>query len=267
VGWLQWIDHAIRNADGRVLELQGIGHDITDRKQVEDDLVALSLRFLGIQDEERSRIARELHDVTAQNLFAATIGLARLQQSTLAVETRNVLAECQALCEQSLQEIRTLSYRLHPPMLDQAGLVPALQWYVEGFAKRSGIDVDLVTPETIRRLPKEMEADLFRIVQEGLANVHRHSGSSTATVRLDQFDDQVALQIKDQGHGMSDKTALAVANSPESLGVGIRGMRERLRQLNGQLEIESTEQGTTVTAIVPLSAKQTSSAAAGAGAN
>jgi PAS domain S-box-containing protein len=266
VGWHQWIDHAIRNADGFVVELQGIGHDITDRKQVEDDLVQLSLRFLGLQDEERSRIGRELHDVTAQNLFAATLGLARLQQTKLVTEARDVLAECQALCEQSLLEIRTLSYRLHPPMLDQAGLVPALQWYIEGFAKRSGIEVDLVTPEEIERLPKEVEADLFRIVQEGLANVHRHSGSNTATVRLDQSGQHLALQIKDQGCGMS-KTAMAQVNGAESLGVGIRGMRERLRQLGGHLQIESTEQGTTVTAVVPLSTKQASNAAAGATAN
>jgi len=267
VGWQQWIDHVIRDADGHVVELQGIGNDITDRKQVEDDLVQLSLRFLGLQDEERSRIARELHDVTAQNLFAATIGLARLQQTKLLAEARDVLAECQALCEQSLREIRTLSYRLHPPMLDQAGLVPALQWYIEGFAKRSGIEVGLVTPQEIGRLPQEVEADLFRIVQEGLANVHRHSGSSTATVRLDQSGQHLALQIKDQGRGMG-KTVLAEANGTESLGVGIRGMRERLRQLGGKLEIESTGQGTTVTAIVPLSASQASNAtAAGASAN
>jgi PAS domain S-box-containing protein len=261
-GWQQWVDHVIRDADGRVVELQGIGHDITDRKQVEDDLVQLSVRFLGLQNEERQRIARELHDVTAQNLFAATIGLARLQQTKLISEAQGILAECQGLCEQALKEIRTLSYRLHPPMLDQAGLVPALQWYIAGFAKRTGIDVGLVAPREIEGLPKEMEADLFRIVQESLANVHRHSGSSTATVRLDRWDSQVALEIIDHGQGMAGD-----ANGPESLGVGIRGMRERLRQLGGRLEVVSSDQGTTIRAIVPLSARQALVSAAAGGVN
>src|SRR5262249_14924295 len=237
---------------------------ITDRKQIEDDLVQLSVRFLGLQNEERQRIARELHDVTAQNLFAATIGLARLQQTKLASEAENILGECQGLCEQALQEIRTLSYRLHPPMLDQAGLVAALQWYVEGFAKRTGIDVGLVAPRDVGDLPKQMEADLFRIAQESLANVHRHSGSGTATVRLDRRDSQVALEIIDQGHGIVGQLSSAAANGPESLGVGIRGMRERLRHLGGRLEVVSSKQGTTIRAIVPLSAGQAlASAAAG----
>ena len=267
LGWQQWVDHAIRNADGHVVELQGIGHDITDRKQIEDDLVQLSLRFLGLQNEERQRIARELHDVTAQNLFAATIGLARLQQTKLVSEAQGILAECQGLCEQALQEIRTLSYRLHPPMLDQVGLVPALHWYIEGFAKRTGIDVGLVAPQEIGDLPKETEVDLFRIVQESLANVHRHSGSSTATVRLDRWNGQVALEIIDQGHGMAGELPVVDANGPESLGVGIRGMRERLRQLGGLLEVVSSDQGTTIRAIVPLSAGQVLVSAAAGGVN
>src|SRR5262249_23732766 len=141
MAWQQWVNYVIRDGNGRVIELQGIGRDISERKQAEQELQQLSVRFLGLQDEERRRIARELHDVTAQNLFAATIGLARAERGALPAELRETLAECQTLCEQSLREIRTLSYLLHPPMLDHAGVVPALQWYIEGFTKRSGIEV------------------------------------------------------------------------------------------------------------------------------
>ena len=250
LGWQQWIDHVVRDANGQVVELQGIGRDITKRKEAEEELAHLSVRFLGLQDEERRRIARELHDVTAQNLFAATIGLARAERGLQPAELRETLAECQTLCEQSLKEIRTLSYLLHPPMLDQAGLVPALQWYIEGFTRRSGIEVSLLAPEEIGRLSKEVERDLFRVVQEALTNVHRHSGSPVAIIRLERQNHQLVLQIKDQGRGVRQKPGKV--NGIELLGVGIRGMHERLLQLSGRLEIESSDQGTTVTAVVPL---------------
>ena len=252
MGWQQWINHVVRDANGRVVELQGIGRDISERKQAEQELQQLSVRFLGLQDEERRRIARELHDVTAQNLFAATIGLARAERGVLPPELRETLTECQTLCEQSLKEIRTLSYLLHPPMLDHAGLVPALQWYIEGFTKRSGIEVSLLAPEEIGPLSKEVERDLFRIVQEALTNVHRHSGSLIAQVLLERRNQHLVLQIKDQGRVLRQKPAEVNASGIELLGVGIRGMQERLRQLSGRLEIESNDQGTTVTAVVPL---------------
>src|SRR5262249_4234378 len=203
----------------------------------------------------RRRIARELHDVTAQNLFAATIGLARAERGLQPAELRETLAECQTLCEQSLKEIRTLSYLLHPPMLDQAGLVPALEWYIEGFTRRSGIEVSLVAAEEIGRLSKDVERDLFRVVQEALTNVHRHSGSPIARIRLERQNHDLVLQIKDQGCGVRQKPAQANVSGIELLGVGIRGMHERLRQLSGRLEIESSDQGTTVTAVVPLPAE------------
>jgi len=229
--------------------------DVTERKQTEETLRHLSVRLLGMQDEERRRIARELHDVTAQNLFATTLTLARLQQASLALEIKNTLAECQAQCEQSLQEMRTLSYRLQPPMLDQVGLVAALQWYIDGFSKRSGIDVELVAAHEIGRLPKEAETDLFRVVQESLTNIHRHSGSKTATVRLSRHNDQIVLRISDQGHGMP-QNAVAGPKGVESLGVGIPGMQERLRQLGGRLEIESGQAGTTILATLPVPEEQ-----------
>jgi PAS domain S-box-containing protein len=252
---------------GSVHSLMCIIEDITGRKRAEEELHRLSARLLDLQDEERRRISRQLHDVTAQNLFAISINLARLQELDPLPphEFTETLAECQNLCEQSLQEVRTLSYLLHPPMLDQAGLVSALRWYIDGFTKRSGIDVGLVVTQEIGRLPREMETDLFRIVQEGLANILRHSGSSTATVRLEKQAAQLTLQIKDQGRGMPKRAVTAVPNRVESLGVGIAGMRQRLRQLGGRLKIDSVGQGTTVTATVPLPAKGAFRRAAGLG--
>ncbi len=229
--------------------------DITKRKHVEQELQSLTSRLLHLQDEERRRIARELHDITAQNMFAITINLARLQQSSLPPsEVAELLAECRTLGEQSLQEIRTLSYLLHPPMLDQAGLVSALQWYIEGFIKRSGIYVDLVVRSEVGRLPAQVETALFRVVQESLTNIHRHSGSSVASIRLETKGSQVYLQIKDLGEGLPLAETAAALEDGQHLGVGIAGMRQRLGQLGGSLEIKSSNQGTVVTAVVPFTA-------------
>ena len=239
-----------------------VSSDITERKKLEDDLLRLTERLFNIQDEERRRIARELHDETAQNLFAISINLAKLLQlkSTWDTEEKRILEESQALGEQALQEIRTLSYLLHPPLLDQAGLVAALQWYIEGFSKRSGIYVDLIAFAEIGRLASEVETALFRIVQESLTNIRRHSGSSTASIRLERREGEIVLQIKDQGQGMPSKEDLESAEEITELGVGIPGMRQRLRQLGGRLEVGSSEQGTTITARVPLTQQSALSA-------
>ena len=185
VGWQHWINRVIRDASGRVVEIQGSGRDVTEHKRAEDELLQLSAQLLSLQDEERRRIARQLHDVTAQNLFAITINLGSLARKELPANLKDSLTESQALCEQALQEIRTLSYLLHPPMLDQVGLVAALQWYIDGFSKRSSIEVNLVVTQEITRLRRDMETDLFRVVQESLVNIHRHSGSETARYVLD----------------------------------------------------------------------------------
>jgi PAS domain S-box-containing protein len=251
LGWQHWINRVIRDASGCLVEIQGSGRDVTERKRAEDELLQLSAQLLSLQDEERRRIARQLHDVTAQNLFAITINLGSLARKELPANLKDSLTESQALCEQALQEIRTLSYLLHPPMLDQAGLVAALQWYIDGFSKRSSIEVNLVVTQEITRLRRDMETDLFRVVQESLVNIHRHSGSETATVRLGQQADLLILQIEDQGRGIPK--AVRPESEEESLGVGILGMRHRMRQLGGRLEVESTAgEGTTVRAIVPL---------------
>jgi signal transduction histidine kinase len=230
-----------------------IDRDITDRKNFEKDLRLLSARLLEIRDEERKRISRELHDSTAQNLFALDISLAQLIQTEVVPELKEKLIECKSLCEQSRKEIRTLSYLLHPPMLDKGGLVAAIKWYTEGFSQRCGIKVGFQTTSTANgsNLPLEVQTDLFRIVQEALANVHHHSGSRVAIVRFEEKMDHVFLQIRDWGSGIPHWTGKTLL--PESVGVGISGMRERITQVGGRLDIESGKYGTTITAVVPIS--------------
>jgi PAS domain S-box-containing protein len=240
------------SADGTVESVMTITEDVTDRLRSERELVQLTVRLFDIQDQERRRIARELHDGTAQNLFAISLNLQKLfQLSSGNEEIQRLLLECQALDEQSLREIRTLSYLLHPPLLDQAGLVSALQWYVEGFSKRSGIFVE-VFAEPIGRLQSEVEMALFRVVQEALSNVRRHSESGTASIRLARRDGEVVLQIKDQGKGLALADYSPDTNGALSLGVGIPGMKQRLRQLGGTLDITSNNGGTTISAVVPI---------------
>lgn len=227
--------------------------DITEIKQAEHGLRELAGRLLRLQDEERRRMARDLHDTTAQNLVAAILDVDRLHQtaSELGDVSEELLDEARALIEQSLQEIRTLSYLLHPPLLDELGLASALSWYVRGFESRSGITVAVAIDEGMERLPAAVEQALFRIVQEALTNIHRHSGSATAEIRLSGSASEVVLEITDQGRGMpaeggSDRSNIA------SLGVGVSGMRARLQQLGGELTIRGTGRGTTVTATVSL---------------
>jgi signal transduction histidine kinase len=227
--------------------------DITDVKQEEQSLQLLAARLLQLQDDERRRIARELHDVTAQNLVAMTMSLDRIQrQAALDDQSARLLDDSRALGEQALQEIRTLAYVLHPPLLEQTGLVPALEWYVEGFIARSGIDVNLAVLREIGRLPRDVEIALFRIVQEGLTNIHRHSGSVSAAVRLTRQADRVVLQVRDSGRGIGPALLSTSSDDFRSLGVGIPGMRQRIRQLGGELRISSSSRGTIVTATVPV---------------
>jgi len=179
------------------------------------------------------------------------LGNLQRQHGDADVESSRTIDECQAMAEQSLTELRTLSYLLHPPILDHAGLVLALQWYVEGCSKRSGVHVDLITLHDIGRLPLELETALFRIVQESLTNIRRHSGSETASIRLERCNDEIRLEISDQGRGISENGHHSLEGEMVQLGVGIPGMRQRLIQLGGRLEIESSNQGTTIIAVVP----------------
>lgn len=256
MGRQRWMNYAILDSEGCVVELQGIGRDFSGLKQAEESLQHLTARLLHMQDEERRRIARELHESTAQNLFALTVKLAKFEQQCQSwkPEHEETLSECLALGEQTLQGVRALSYLLHPPLLDQAGLVSALRWYVEGFTRRCGVNVELLVLHEIGRLPSEVETTLFRVVQEGLTNVRRHSGSVTASVRLEKSQNQVILQIKDQGPRTSSREAAAQQDDLPSIGVG--GMRQRVAHIGGQLEITSDDQGTILTTVVPLAREE-----------
>ena len=233
--------------------------DITQRQQRDEEMQRLTTRVLQLQDEERRRIARDLHDVTAQDLGAVAVNLALLRRlvTDLKPEAQNIVTESASLAEAVLQQIRTLSYLLHPPLLDQVGLASALRWYVEGFTKRSGIHVDIEISRDIGRPSLDIETALFRIVQESLTNVHRHSGSGSATIRLVRAGERMALHVKDQGSGMIDGAIGAIADHVQSLGLGILGMRQRLRQFGGQLEIQTSHHGTEIIATVPLTSAPT----------
>jgi PAS domain S-box-containing protein len=268
MGSLHHVEAAVRTSSGHVRQTSiatetivingepsfiSIIHDITERKKAEDALRELTARLLKLQDEERRRIARELHDVTAQNLFAIHSHLSLLIQGRYQpAEVNKKLADCHRFVNESLKEIRTFSYLLHPPMLEHAGLADTLQWYVDGFIKRSDIYVDLDVSEDIDRLLPDIEIAFFRIVQESLANIQRHSGSSTASISLEEEAGQLVLRIKDAGQGIPEGDRPQESTKSFLLGVGIPGMRERMRQLGGGLEIESGSEGTTVTATVPL---------------
>jgi signal transduction histidine kinase len=213
----------------------------------------LWLQLSQVQDEERRRIARELHDSTGQKLAALSMTVGLLQDATTAPggKPEKMFADCLAMIEQCAQEIRTLSYLLHPPLLDELGLAAAISDYVEGFSKRSGVQVALDVPPGLERLPAEVELVLFRVVQESLRNIHHHAGTATVRIRLTCDAEQVTLEVSDEGRGMSAETIRAIETGSGAAGVGIAGMRERLRLLGGRLEIKSGKCGTTVRAIIP----------------
>ena len=232
--------------------------EIAERKHAEEALRQLSTRLLRIQEEERQRLARELHDSTAQSLAALSMNLAVARGSGEALDQRaqKALDECEVLADRCSREIRSLSYLLHPPMLKDIGLSAAVQWCAEGFARRSGIAVEVDLPADFNRLPTEVENALFRIVQECLTNVQRHSGSATAQIRLVRGPRSVALEVRDQGRGMP-AGILNRRDAVVSLGVGLLGMRERVRQLGGQLRIESSGTGATVQVEINLASEAT----------
>jgi signal transduction histidine kinase len=224
--------------------------DITEAKRAEQSLAELTGRLLTVQDDERRRLARELHDSTAQNLLSVTLNLARMRQLLSDGDTPRAcefLADTLKLADRGMQEVRTLSYLLHPPLLDEMGLASAVRWYAAGFARRSGIDVD-VAVEDGRRGSGDVELAIFRVLQEALSNIHRHSGSRTARVALRYGPDAMALSVRDAGKGIAPRR-MAEA---QSLGVGISGMRLRLAQLGGTLRILSHRRGTEVLAELPM---------------
>jgi signal transduction histidine kinase len=226
------------------------------------NLRELSARLLQLQDDERRRIARELHDSVGQMLAALGMNLATVGADIERLaKTANKVNESAALVQELSKEVRTISHLLHPPLLDEAGLVSALRWYVEGFAERSKITVDLEVPADFERLPRESETAIFRTVQECLINIHRHSESQTAVVRLVTSDGDVRVEVEDRGKGIPPERQSEM-NSSGVAGVGIRGMRERLRQLGGSLDIRSGGNGTLIVARLPVSVASVSQAVA-----
>ncbi len=261
----------VRDEDGTVVLIVASGLDITEQKELLDkleqrvqvrtqeleqknaELRKLSARLLQIQDEERRRIARELHDSVGQLLAAISMNTSNVsrEKGKLSTSAASAVSENMKLVEQVSNEIRTLSHLLHPPLLDEIGLLSALKWYIDGFSERSKIKVTADIPSNLGRLPRDVELSLFRIVQECLTNIHRHSGSLTALVRLARSRQGVTLEVKDEGRGFSTNGE-SIVSGGETPGVGLRGMRERVRQLGGQVEITSNGTGTLVLARLPL---------------
>jgi two-component system, NarL family, sensor kinase len=250
----RWFQLRVTRPDQAQTRRIVIAHeDITEVKRTQEELAWLSGRLMHLQDEERRAIARELHDTTAQNLLAITLNTTRLHEGLRDVgePARRTLMETLELAEQSLQEVRTLSYLLHPPLLDDIGLTAALSWLTRGFSQRSGIQVDISIENSGEPLPRPTATALYRVAQEALSNVHRHSGSKRARLALYRTADMVQLDVVDGGTGLK---SLVTVGSEEArqIGIGISGMRLRLEQLGGQLDIRSGPAGTHVSARVPI---------------
>ena len=239
----------LRDFDGNPMGWLEINTDISLRRQAEDAARKLSGRILTLQDEERRRIARELHDSLGQYLAALKMNLESLPTSK--VGQSRIISECSAILDQCLTETRTISHLLHPPLLDESGLGSAIRWYVDEFARRSGIAVNVQISLDLVRLPSEVEIALFRALQEGLTNVHRHSGASSADIRLLLDGKQVRLEIQDNGQGIPQEQLSRVTQGAAGVGVGLAGMRERVRELGGSVQILSHADGTQVIVIVP----------------
>lgn len=251
--WIFTQAQVFRNAAGKPLRMMGCHIDITERKRTEAEVRILSLQLSRTEEEQRRQIARELHDSTGQKLAALSMTVGLLQDATSARDgkTEKMFADCLAMIDQCAQEIRTHSYLLHPPLLDELGLSVAISNYVEGFSKRSGVRVVFDPPPDFERFPDQVEIALFRVVQESMGNIHRHAGAASARIRLASDAEHVTLEVSDQGRGISAEMLHALETGRGATGVGIAGMRERLRLLGGRLEIESGKHGTTVRAIVP----------------
>jgi signal transduction histidine kinase len=243
---------ALVNAQGE-LE-QRVQQRTVELNSANRSLGELTGRLLHLQDEERRRIARELHDSVGQTLAALSMNLASVAADIERLKkTAGTITDSAALVKDMSTDIRTISYLLHPPLLDEAGLSSALSWYIQGFSERSKIEVQLEIPQDFGRLPRDLETAIFRVVQECLTNIHRHSESSVAKVRIIKNDERIRVEVADKGKGISPEKRLEVVTSGTP-GVGLRGMRERIRQLGGGLEIYSDGhgKGTQVVATLPV---------------
>ena len=218
-------------------------------RESERSLRSLTGRLLRLQDEERRRFSRELHDSLGQYLAGVKMNLGMFSN---AHPGDHLLSEAIQLLDQSIAETRTISHLLHPPLLDEAGFSSAAKWYLDGFAQRSGSEVKMDMPDDIARLPKSIELGLFRVLQESLTNIHRHSGSARAELTLQLFSDKVVLQVRDYGKGIPPELLENFRAKGANFGVGLAGMRERLRELGGQLDIQAKAPGTLISVTMPL---------------
>jgi len=222
---------------------------VAARARAENQQRALSAKLLNLQDEERRKFARELHDSVGQHLAALKMALSLVQAKS---PNDKVLQDCFKLLDDSIAETRTISHLLHPPLLDEAGLNSASRWFVEGFGQRSGIAVNLDIQNGETRLPPPVELVLFRALQESLTNVHRHSGAKRAEVSLCTTGNRVILRVKDDGHGMPATALQSVRENGMGAGVGLAGMTERIREIGGRLEVNSSPNGTEIVARVTV---------------
>lgn len=245
----QKVDERTRELQVTLAKLQ---EEIKVRAEMEEARRRLSARMLGIQDEERRRIARELHDTMGQTLAALKMTVSPLTSvAPPGTAASKRLDEVNALIDEAVRQTRTVSHLLHPPLLDELGFASAASWYVSGFAQRSGIDVKLELPEEMR-FPESVELTLFRVLQESLTNILRHSGSKKAEVRMAIDGQGLVLSVKDYGKGMAPEKVEKFMKAGTHVGVGLGGMRERVRDLGGTLELQSDGAGTAVKVTLPF---------------
>lgn len=258
VVWFRCEAKMVRRPDGNPWFILGVGFDISELKQAEQTLQeqtkslrCLSTKLLELQDQERRRIARELHDGIGQYLVALKLNI-ELLESSESNDQKGLWSESERLLEHCLSDLRNLSYLLHPPLLDDAGLLPAIRAYVEGFSARSGIEADLDVPSAIPKAPKGVEIALFRVLQESLTNVVRHSGTKRVEVVLQANDRTASLRVTDFGRGIPRNLLDDFRADNSRSGVGLAGMRERVFELGGRFDIKSDKRGTEVVIVLPL---------------
>lgn len=256
---IHWVGNCfpIRDGSGNVQQIGAIVVEVTKQKNREQSLHMLTNRLLEIRDDEQRRIARELHDSLGQYHVHLKLSLDILSRNELDRDDKaELLAGCMQVLDRCISETRTISYLLHPPLLDEAGFASAAQWYVDGFAQRSGIKINLHLPADLARLPQRIEMALFRVLQESLTNVHRHAKTSAVDIRLERNSNVVTLEVKDYGRGIPPEQ-LQRFQEPSSIGsVGVAGMQERVRELGGCFEIRSDHGGTVVSVRIPVAAKK-----------
>lgn len=252
--WIQSRFFPVRTEGGKAMRCVVVSEDVTELRHAAASVRELSTRVFTVQDDERQRIARDLHDTTAASLVALSMNLSLVSRAAenLDSEAHAALAQSVALAKQCSSEIRTVSYLLHPPLMHDLGLAAALHWYVEGFSERSAVRVSLDMAPDLDHLPRAMEIALFRAVQESLSNIHRHSESASAKIRIEKTDGEVRLEVADEGKGMPDGILEPDGRMSTRAGLGLRGMEERVRQSGGRLEVHSGAKGTTIRAILPL---------------